>query len=72
MGNDPLRLEVCQSIYINIKLHFNRMDSRSRRAQRSVLFIFGFGHRQDNIRLLKCTFVVFYLFIYYFCLFRMY
>ena len=25
---------------------------------------FGFDHRQDNTRLLKCTFVVFYLFVY--------
>ena len=29
---------------------------------------FGFGHRLDNTWLMKCTFAVFYLFVYWFCL----
>ena len=33
----------------------------------TCLIHFGLGH-QDNIQFLKCTFVMFYLFIYSFCL----
>ena len=33
-------------------------------SEATCLIHFGFGHRLDNTRLLKCTFVVFYSFVY--------
>ena len=39
-------------------------DRCTDRTRAATCFIhFGFGHRLDNIRLLKCTFVVFYSFL---------
>ena len=67
--NLPIGWKIKDLLNCKYKIIF-QPDGYAERTCAATCFInFGFGHRLDNIRILKCTFVVFYLFVNYcFCL----